>query len=51
MAEALPETEGFSGLKKVADAIRTGEDSDVICQGFKKFVEIYDIHYDAKKTS
>jgi len=29
MAEALPETEGFSGLKKVADAIRTGEDSDV----------------------
>ena len=29
MAEALPEAEGFTGLKKVADALRSGEDSDV----------------------
>ena len=29
MAEALPESEGFTGLKKVADALRSGEDSDV----------------------
>ncbi len=29
MAEALPEAEGFTGLKKVADALRNGEDGDV----------------------
>ena len=29
MAEALPESEGFTGLNKVADALRSGEDSDV----------------------